>query len=131
MIFPLLQVSAVRHWRDLRPETLDDNGSYLGNALAQAIGSFGSSMLTEREWQIAQLTLGGCSLKGAADRLGITPATVKMHRRNLYAKLDVNSQSELFSLFIDSVSNAENTHEDPLVRYLGRRDALTGSVLRS
>jgi hypothetical protein len=32
---------------------------------------------------------------------GHLPETVRMHRKNLYLKLEVNSQSELFALFIE------------------------------
>lgn len=124
----LLQSAVIRHWRDLRPELLDDDGGMLQKALARAINNFGRSILTERECEVAQLVLRGYSLKGAADLLGISPATVKLHRRNLYAKLDVNSQTELFSLFIDAVSVAKNHYEDPLAGYVTRRQALTGEL---
>ncbi|MCE7766928.1 LuxR family transcriptional regulator, partial [Pseudomonas putida] len=33
--------------------------------------------------------------------MGISPETVRMHRKNLYLKLEINSQSELFARFID------------------------------
>ena len=33
--------------------------------------------------------------------LGISPGTVRIHRRNIYAKLRINSQGELFSKFIE------------------------------
>lgn len=124
----LLQAAVIRHWRDLRPELLDEDTGLLQKALAQAIKNFGRSILTERECEVAQLVLRGYSLKGAADILGIAPATVKLHRRNLYAKLDVNSQTELFSLFIDAVSAAKNHYEDPLAGYVTRREALTGAL---
>ena len=86
-------------------------------------------MLTARECEVAQLILRGFSLKGAAVRLGISPATVKQHRRNLYAKLDIPSQTALFSLFIDAAALANNTSEDPLIAYLGRRGQLTGQFV--
>ena len=35
-----------------------------------------------------------------AQRLGISPETVKVHRRNLYHKLKVASHAELFALFL-------------------------------
>lgn len=128
-ISPVVEAAVVRHWRDLRPEQVDDDASKLKNVLAQAIGSFGKSLLTDRECEVAQLVLRGYSLKGAAEILGISPATVKLHRRNLYAKVDVNSQAELFSLFIDAVSSATNHYEDPLAGYVSRRSALTGSLI--
>lgn len=128
-ISPVLEAAVVRHWRDLRPELIDTDAGMLRKALAQAIGSFGKSLLTDRECEVAQLILRGYSLKGAADLLGIAPATVKLHRRNLYAKLDVNSQAELFSLFIDAVSSATNHYEDPLAGYVARRSSLTGALI--
>ncbi|HEV7308407.1 helix-turn-helix transcriptional regulator [Ensifer sp.] len=116
---PLLSMAVLRHFRDLRPESLgDDDGSPLQSALAQAIRNFGRSLLTDRECQVAQMILRGYSVKGAAEKLGISPATVKLHRRNLYAKLDITSQTALFSLFIDAVSSARTAFEDPLSTYL-------------
>lgn len=35
---------------------------------------------------------------------GISPGTVRIHRRNIHAKLRICSQGELFSLFIDVVA---------------------------
>jgi DNA-binding CsgD family transcriptional regulator len=128
-ISPVVEAAVVRHWRDLRPELLDADAGMLKSVLARAIGSFGKSILTERECQVAQLVLRGYSLKGAAELLGISPATVKLHRRNIYSKLDVNSQAELFSLFIDAVSSASNHYEDPLASYVSRRGMLTGTLM--
>ena len=128
-ISPVIQAAVIRHWRDLRPELIDSDGSVLQKALGRAVSNFGRSLLTDRECEVAQLVLRGYSLKGAADKLNISPATVKLHRRNLYAKLDVNSQAELFSLFIDAVSSAKNHYEDPLAGYGARRSALTGTLL--
>ena len=48
---------------------------------------FGSSVLTERECEIARLILRGYSLKGAAEKLSISQTTVKLHRSNLYRKM--------------------------------------------
>lgn len=123
---PLLSQAVLRHYRDLRPEAIEDQGSLLQSTLAHALKNFGRSVLTARECEIAQLILRGFSVKGAAARLGISPATVKLHRRNLYAKLDISSQTALFSLFIDAVALASNASEDPLITYLGRRGPRTG-----
>ena len=108
MAAPLLSQAVLKHYRDLRPEVIEDRGSLLQSALAQAIRNFGQSVLTARECEVAQLILRGFSVKGAAARLGISPATVKLHRRNLYAKLDIASQTALFSLFIDAAASACN-----------------------
>ena len=130
-ISPVVEAAVIRHWRDLRPELVDSDGGILQKALGQGISNFGRSLLTDRECEVAQLVLRGYSLKGAADKLNISPATVKLHRRNLYAKLDVNSQTELFSLFIDAVSSAKNHYEDPLAGYGTRRSTLTGALLHA
>ena len=54
--------------------------------------------LTKREAQIAALILQGHSSISAALTLNIATETVKVHRKNLYRKLKVGTQAELFSL---------------------------------
>ena len=54
--------------------------------------------LTQREGQIAALVLQGHSNGSAALSLGIARETCKVHRRNLYRKLAISSQRELFGL---------------------------------
>ncbi len=55
--------------------------------------------LTEREREVSQLMLSGCSTKVIARRLAISIETVRSHKKHLYHKLGVNTQSELFALF--------------------------------
>lgn len=55
--------------------------------------------LTARELDVIQLVLSGCSNKETAAKLDISAETVKVHRRHVYAKLKVKSQSELFKIF--------------------------------
>lgn len=59
----------------------------------------GGVTLTERENQVSQLMLAGCATKEIARRLLISIETVRAHKKHLYAKLGINSQSELFALF--------------------------------
>lgn len=56
--------------------------------------------LSEREIETARLILQGFSSKAIAQRLGISPETVKVHRRNLYHKLNVSGHAELFALLL-------------------------------
>ncbi|MEP2428181.1 MAG: helix-turn-helix transcriptional regulator, partial [Tateyamaria sp.] len=55
--------------------------------------------LTAREAQIAGLVLQGHSNGSAAKTLEIATETCKVHRRNLYRKLNISSQRDLFGLF--------------------------------
>lgn len=68
---------------------------------------FASANPTAREQEIGQLLLSGYSSKGIAQRLGIATDTVKAHRKHLYSKLGINSQAELFSLFLQQKTRAE------------------------
>ena len=74
--------------------------------LTQCFENFGDSKLTERERQITQLLLRGHSAKSVARELRIAPGTVMVHKRNLFAKLGITSQYELFSLFIEDLSKS-------------------------
>lgn len=93
--------------------------NHLPKQLDSALKHFGTAYLTGRESQVVQLFLHGHSTKSIAERLGISPETVKLHRKNSYAKLDVSSQAELFYLFIDSLASLTSySGGDPLVGYL-------------
>ena len=72
----------------------------VGISLQAKLQKRATSALTERETQVAVLLLAGHSTKSIAARLSISPETVKVHRRNLYEKLAVSSQAEIFALFM-------------------------------
>ncbi|QLG96730.1 helix-turn-helix transcriptional regulator (plasmid) [Pseudomonas yamanorum] len=69
--------------------------------MATAVKSLGTS-LTARELDVFRLVLSGCSNKEVAEKLVLSAETVKVHRRNFYAKLNIKSQTELFALFLRS-----------------------------
>ena len=52
--------------------------------------------------EVALLLLSGCSNKEIARKLAISAETVKVHRKHMYSKLGIKSQSELFSLFLQA-----------------------------
>lgn len=104
----------------------DLRGTRFENQLEQrihtALNNFGSSILTERECRIAQLILRGHSTRSLAERLAVSEDTIKSHRKNVYSKLDIGTQSELFSLFIDSLAAAQGVlSKDPLESYMSKR----------
>lgn len=50
--------------------------------------------LTKRELEVLHLIARGLTYKQAAQQLYVTPETVKMHLKNIYAKLNVNNKVE-------------------------------------
>jgi len=81
--------------------------------------AFGSEMLTNRERDVAMLILRGHSSKSAARKLSISPETERVHRRRLYARLNITSHSELFRLFFEAANFYDPIlKNDPLVRYM-------------
>ncbi len=58
--------------------------------------------LTAREVEVAMLTLSGFSTRAIAEKLTISFETVRAHKKHIYTKLNVNSQSELFALFYET-----------------------------
>lgn len=114
-VYPLVK-SMLTEWRKylIQPETPN-----LEYQLENALVKFGSSTLTPREGEILHLILHGYSIKNIAEKLENSLETIKHHRKKIYIKLDVNSQSELFYLFIASLkAMPEGTIGDPLT-FLG------------
>lgn len=93
-LLPVFSALAQRHWRDA--------GEGKGQArVASPLEVMRAEFdLTRRESEIAEAMLAGHSSKSMARLLTISAETVKVHRRNLYAKLGIASQAELFSLFL-------------------------------
>jgi len=56
--------------------------------------------LTKREKEIVGLILEGMSSVSIAEKCFVSEGTVKNHRKNIYRKLNIKSQAELFRNFI-------------------------------
>lgn len=56
--------------------------------------------LSEREYDILKLISNGLGYKKIASKLFISTDTVKYHTKNIYRKLNVNSQTEAISIAI-------------------------------
>ena len=81
-----------------------------------AIDRLGSSLLTPREKTVFDLLIRGYSAKATATRLKIKEGTVRMHRYNIYMKLDVSSQTELFAFVVETLKIMDVTDgQDPFV----------------
>jgi DNA-binding CsgD family transcriptional regulator len=57
------------------------------------------TQITTREKDVLKLLLSGFSNKEIAGKLSLSAETIKVHRRNIYAKLNIKSQPELFARF--------------------------------
>jgi DNA-binding CsgD family transcriptional regulator len=66
------------------------------------VGQRSETSLTTREMDVVRLILSGCSGKEIARKLAISIETVKVHRKHIYSKLNIKSQSELFAVFFKS-----------------------------
>lgn len=75
----------------------------------QLLGDFGKAQLSPRECDVAHMILKGHSSESIGRNLGISVTTVKTHRQNLYAKLGLSTQQELFSLFLMSLHKQADT----------------------
>jgi DNA-binding CsgD family transcriptional regulator len=104
---PLLYALARKHWGASQVRPTPSAPLEIGRLVQEAASEFGRDVLTPRECEVVKLVLRGYSTKSVSQSLGISPGTVKVHRENIYAKLGVSSQAELFNLFIASVSTVQ------------------------
>ncbi|WP_069864041.1 MULTISPECIES: helix-turn-helix transcriptional regulator [Pseudomonas] len=105
MLCPWVLALMQQHWQQRSQRLLPANPEGVATQVRDALSHFGAGVLSERELEIARLILRGYSSKAMAERLAISPETIKVHRRHLYAKLDISSQPELFSLFLQSLGH--------------------------
>ncbi len=102
-VWPIVDAVCRRYWRDTKTESPDAN-AFADSNIERAFRNIGEGMLTPREREVVELTLRGHSADALGALLGISSGTVRIHRKNIYAKLRIRSQGELFSVFISALS---------------------------
>ena len=103
-IEPVVRATAISYWTALgQARLLEGEAASVSQKVRHTLEHFASDVLTKRERQLVMLMLRGHSTKSIAAAMGIAPGTARIHRQNVYAKLVVSSQAELFSLFIDTL----------------------------
>ncbi|MCP4381053.1 MAG: helix-turn-helix transcriptional regulator [Hyphomicrobiales bacterium] len=107
-ITPIVVSLAQRHWRDMpekfRTETAPNDMSDDQANIESTVARIFEPRITPREIQVVAQVLEGHSSEAIAKNLGISAGTVRIHRRNTYAKLRISSQQELFSIFFKNVT---------------------------
>jgi DNA-binding CsgD family transcriptional regulator len=98
---PLVRALLRRYWKEFG--SVGSRSAPPDTRVDEAFANFGAAVLTDREREVAQLILRGHSSESICFNLGISLGTVKTHRKNAYAKLEISSQSELLSLFLRSL----------------------------
>ncbi len=91
---PIL-VAGIQKHVELRPDTFRHPTNKDGTTFLLEDDAFRE--LTRREFEIVELILSGHSSPAIALHLDIALPTVKTHRRNIYRKLDISAQAELFA----------------------------------
>lgn len=105
--FPVVGAAAARHWHELHRSfdgELACERPSMERSIDQAFRTFGRAALTQRERSVVEYVLKGHSSEAIGAILGIAPGTVRIHRKNIYAKLGIRSQGELFSRFIEAIT---------------------------
>ncbi|MFK7859247.1 MAG: response regulator transcription factor [Granulosicoccus sp.] len=107
-IEPVVRAAGNHQWHNLHTRFDASQSrqaeSSIQKSIEHAFHTFGKSILTPRERDIVEYVLKGHSSEAIAKILGITAGTVRIHRKNIYSKLRINSQGELFSQFISGLS---------------------------
>ncbi len=107
-VTPVVVNLAARHWHNIAGEFDTDaaTGQHRDERtnIESTVSELFSRRITPRETQVAAQVLEGHSSEAIARSLGISVGTVRIHRRNIYAKLQISSQQELFSIFFQNVT---------------------------
>jgi DNA-binding CsgD family transcriptional regulator len=104
---PVVLAACYKNWFDLASKfgvsSSEERTGGRSWSLELALEKFGKDLLTPREREVVEFTLKGHSAVAVGRILQISPGTVRIHRRNIYSKLRIRSQGELFSGFIKTL----------------------------
>lgn len=111
VVAPVVEAGLRLHWADLAKRFAAASGGprrkVAETGIERSFHTFGAGVLTPREREIVEHTLKGHSAEAIGKILGISSGTVRIHRRNIYAKLRISSQGELFSRFIQTLGSLD------------------------
>ena len=103
-VLPIVEILVCEHWGNLRFSS-DDHGENVQERMVRLVAETHSINLTKRQAEVALLVLRGHSSASIGLRLGISPQTVKVFRKQLYRKCNISSQAELFALITPLLVN--------------------------
>ena len=108
-VFPIVDSLSRHHWQGLS-QRFDGNMESTEAGPSQTIiesrvSELFTVRITPRETQVVSRILEGHSSDAIAQALGISVGTVRIHRRNIYGKLQISSQQELFDIFFDQIKH--------------------------
>ncbi|UUZ65246.1 helix-turn-helix transcriptional regulator [Polaromonas sp. P1-6] len=117
-LMPLVIAAAAKHHALTVAESGRDTDTLTHRKVQSTIENFASSLLTKREREVLFYMISGYSSALTAERLHTSEGTIKIHRKSIHRKLDIGSQAELFSLFINCIPfAAPDGMADPLQTY--------------
>ena len=101
-IAPIVTALAERHWAGLSgpPTPGAGRGDQAADLLRAALARTEGICLSPRQAEVALLILRGHSSVSIGLRLAVSPQTVKVFRRQLYARCAITTQAELFALLL-------------------------------
>lgn len=97
-IAPVVIALAEAHWHGLAAEPVVQGN--LAAQLVDALETVHGMRLSPRQAEVALLILRGHSTVSIGLRLGVSAQTVKVFRKQLYARCRISSQAELFALML-------------------------------
>ena len=103
-VLPIVDTLVREHWGNLR-FNIGDQGEDVLQRMIRLIAETHGIHLTNRQAEVALLVLKGHSSGSIGLRLGISPQTVKVFRKQLYRKCSISSQAELFALITPLLVN--------------------------
>lgn len=110
-LVPFISAVGRHHWADLfelfAHNPVRTKGEELSRLIDHAFRGLDRKHLTPREIEVVEYILKGYSAEATGQALGISSGTVRIHRRNIYGKLHIASQGELFSRFISALTEQE------------------------
>ncbi|AZC37768.1 MULTISPECIES: helix-turn-helix transcriptional regulator [Pseudomonas] len=99
-VYPLIECLLKNFWKQ---RSVKQDAHLMPHSIETRLARFGEELLTVREREITRWMLQGKCTKEIARLLEISAQTVKVHRRNIYAKLGVNTELQLCSRFAATV----------------------------
>ncbi len=114
-LWPVVDAACRKNWQNLVVSG-SKPADGMEERISAAFHSIGEGVLTPRERQVVELTLRGHSADAIGKLLEISSGTVRIHRRNIYSKLRISSQGELFSLFLEAILGPGREGDSDAVR---------------